>query len=673
MNSSKRLILPPVKEAALITGRLFLTVVMGLALLGFFPATAQADTKPIDLVLGGEGATSWNITNIKPTDNGTNTIELRNIGTEHGFVTIWVSDIVSREGINPESETGNTAEPGELNNYLLLNLSGNLSAGLKLPATINNLPQSVLDPRSIELIPLKAGNTANLTWKWQLPAQTGNDVQGDSISFTINYLLREFTITDVSTVVTANGTFTDNFTVESESGKAEVIITENTTGKTEEGEPLRELWIIDIDKNPSAPSPATTTIGPQYDAGPHGSTFDQPITITLNYDPADIPERARAKDLTIAWWDEDACAWVELAGSTVDTLNNIISAPVTHFSRYTIISPVPPPPPPPSRGEGGSPSPRPQPPKPPIVEEVKEEKKEVVETALETNMLGDERRVKTEADGTLREPLTLSDPDGHFVIEVDTGSKITSSDGTPVTRLELSVFKESMTFPGDIVILSPIYKVTGYINELEIPRINFTPPARLTILYDPRDLLENAFPPFVAYYTVEQGLVSIDPPPGSTVEIGKAKAQISHASLFVVAAKLVPPPPPLPPKFAVSNLTINPRQGKLGQSVIISLEIANEGEIAGSYQLQLKIDGIVRIIKEITIAAKSREKVSFEIGNLSVGRHRVEMAGLSGNFITVSTAVIPLTPGIDWFTLDLSIGGGVCAGLLALYLFRRKL
>ncbi len=54
MNSSKRLILPPVKEAALITGRLFLTAVMGLALLGFFPATAQADTNPVDLVLGGE-------------------------------------------------------------------------------------------------------------------------------------------------------------------------------------------------------------------------------------------------------------------------------------------------------------------------------------------------------------------------------------------------------------------------------------------------------------------------------------------------------------------------------------------------------------------------------------------------------------------------------------------
>ncbi|MFC1934513.1 hypothetical protein ACFLWC_07365, partial [Chloroflexota bacterium] len=288
-------------------------------------------------------------------------------------------------------------------------------------------------------------------------------------------------------------------------------------------------------------------------------------------------------------------------------------------------------------------------------------------------MLGDEQQVETEADGTLREPLTLTDPDGHFIIEVDRGSKITSSDGVPITRLELSLFEESIAFPDDIVILSPIYKVTGYINGLETPRINFDPPAKLTILYDPRDLPENVFPPFVAYYTADQGLVTIEPPPGSTVEIGEAKAQISHASLFVVAAKLVPPPPPLPPRFKVGNLTINPTQGKIGQPVIINLEIANDGETAGSYQLQLKIDGIVRLVKEITLAAKSSETVSFKIGNLSLGRHQVEVAGLSGNFRIVSTAILPIRPGIDWFTLDLGIGAGVFAGLLALYLFRKKL
>ncbi len=643
--------------------RLLIAVIIGSALVGFLPARVQADDgNPVNLELDGEGATPWNITNIQPTDNGTEVVTLHNAGSADGFVTIWLSDIVSNEGINPESETGDTAEPGELTAHLLLGLSGNrLGTNLNLPITTNRFPQSASDADYIEVIPLKTGETVDLQWEWDLPAETGNEVQGDNISFTINYLLRECEITDVSEVVSANGTFTEEVTVTPEGTRAEITIEEGTKGMTEEGEPLSEIWIMEIDKEPSAPSEDTTTVGFHYDAGPHGAYFDRPITLTFTYGPNDIPERARAEDLVIALWDKDAGKWVELEGCTVDPVTNTITAEVSHFRRYTIISPLPPPPTP-------RPGPYPEPPPPDVGEE-----EEAVKTVLETNMLGDERRVETEADGTLREPLTLTDPNSHFVIEVDSGNKITSSDGIPVTRLELSVFEESIALPGDIVILSPIYKVTGYINGLEIPRINFDSPAKLTILYDPGDLPENVFPPFVAYCTVDQGLMPIEPPPGSTVEIGKAKAQISHALLFVVAAKLVPPPPPLPPKFEVSNLIINPRQGKMGQPVIISLEIANDGETVGSYQLQLKIDGIVRIIKEITLAAKSSETVSFEIHNLSVGKHEVKVAGLGENFRIVSTAVLSPKSAIDWLTLDLSIGAGVCAGLLALYLLRRRL
>ena len=84
-----------------------------MTVLGFSSATANADPNPVDLELGGAGATPWNITDIQPSDSGTRTVELRNIGSRHGFVTIWVSGIVSHEGENPESETGDTAEPGE--------------------------------------------------------------------------------------------------------------------------------------------------------------------------------------------------------------------------------------------------------------------------------------------------------------------------------------------------------------------------------------------------------------------------------------------------------------------------------------------------------------------------------------------------------------------------------
>ena len=663
--------------------RLMLAVVVGLSLLGFLPSAAQAQPNPVDLELGGAGATSWNIFNVHPTESGTKTVELRNVGSQDGFITIWISDVFNNEGLNPESETGDTAEPGELDDYLLFNLSADgLCSNLNLPAKIGNLPHTVLGPDFIEIIPLKAGETVNLQWTWELPAGTGNAAQGDSISFTINYLLRECSITDVSSVVTANGTFTETVTAESETGEGKITIAQDTVGQTETGDPVSEIWLIKIDKAPPPTPPPHTTIVNLYDAGPDGTTFDQPITITLHYDdPEDIPAGAREKNLTIALWDKNTGSWVTLVGSTVDTKNNIISAPISHFRKYGIAAYIPPPPP--SEDWGlGIPLPLPSPPPPtppplplPPVEELPPTPPEEVVTPefpLEINMLGREITVQIEADGTLREPLTLTDAGGNFVVEVDSNAKITGSDGILLSRIELTTVEESIVKPEDTVILSPVYKLTGYIDGAETPRINFNPQARLTVSYNPDDLPENTFPPFVAYYTAELGLAPIGEPPDSVVEIGKAKAQISYASLFVVAAKLAPPPPPLPAKFGVGSLTINPGQAPLGQPIVISLTIANEGETEGSYELYLKIDGIIRTVKEVTLPAKSSRLVSFEVSNLAVGTHRVTVAGLLGQFKTVSTAVLPAKSPIDWFTLDLSIAGAVVIGFLLLYLFKLR-
>ena len=131
-----------------------------------------------------------------------------------------------------------------------LNLTATgLTTNINLPAIISDLPQSAAAPNGIEIIPLKAGGTINLTWKWELPTQTGNDAQGDSISFTINYLLRECNITDVSGVVNADGIFTQGVTANSESDKGKLTISEGTTGKTAENQPLSDCLLY------TSPSP----------------------------------------------------------------------------------------------------------------------------------------------------------------------------------------------------------------------------------------------------------------------------------------------------------------------------------------------------------------------------------------------------------------------------------
>ncbi|MCP4610444.1 MAG: DUF11 domain-containing protein, partial [Planctomycetes bacterium] len=55
--------------------------------------------------------------------------------------------------------------------------------------TLGNLPQSDFDSDYLAITPLDIGETATINWKWELPIETGNDVQGDRLSFTINYSL----------------------------------------------------------------------------------------------------------------------------------------------------------------------------------------------------------------------------------------------------------------------------------------------------------------------------------------------------------------------------------------------------------------------------------------------------------------------------------------------------
>jgi len=167
--------------------RLLLALLIGLTSVAFLPS--PADAAIIDLELGGAGATSWNITCIAPGDNGTETVYLQNVGTRNGFVTIWISNITEVDkdyGVNDPNAT--------LDTHLLFDITcQRLSTTITLPGTIYHLPQDAGD-KSLNITPLNAGDNVTLVWEWQFPeiGEQQNDAQGDSLSFTINYMLEEF-------------------------------------------------------------------------------------------------------------------------------------------------------------------------------------------------------------------------------------------------------------------------------------------------------------------------------------------------------------------------------------------------------------------------------------------------------------------------------------------------
>ena len=372
--------------------RLFLAVIIGVVLLGSLPTAVQAQPDPVDLELGGEGATGWSEANIMPGDIGSFTVTLRNTGSEDGFVIIWVSDIDSGEGTNPESET-DTSGDGELDKYLQFNLSstpsGRLSTELlSLPATIDNFPQSVSDPDYIRISPLDAGDEVTLGWEWELPPETGNDAQGDTLSFTINYLLEEFPpppppppppagggggpvvhrcyldidmlgeITTLRITCCSNKVLKDY--VPTDPDEVHFLVIELDTavfcGESPGCGKYPEIIVMSLVEEPPPAPEGVAIVGSVYDFTGYWDkdrrevcplvTLDPPITVILSYDPGELPEDAFSP--VVAYYDEEEGCWVVLPPDTgrVAEIGKVTGL-ADHFSLFTILAELPPPPPPP--------------------------------------------------------------------------------------------------------------------------------------------------------------------------------------------------------------------------------------------------------------------------------------------------------------------------------------
>jgi len=117
-----------------------------------------------------------------------------------------------------------------------------------------------------------------------------------------------------------------------------ITIPDGVTALDGEGNPLTDVEFVAIESAPD-PSEDASIIGLPYQLEPDGATFDPPVTLTWNYDPADIPDGVAEEELLIAYYDEGAGEWQELE-SSVNPETNTITAPVGHFTTFTVIAPL---------------------------------------------------------------------------------------------------------------------------------------------------------------------------------------------------------------------------------------------------------------------------------------------------------------------------------------------
>jgi len=88
-----------------------------------------------------------------------------------------------------------------------------------------------------------------------------------------------------------------------------------------------------------------------------------------------------------------------------------------------------------------------------------------------------------------------------------------------------------------------------------------------------------------------------------------------------------------PTEFIASDLDINPIEVTIGEIVTVSVLLSNTGDLSGSHEVSLLIDGEVAQTKGITLDSGEMQEISFEVTPDTAGEFQVAIDGLSGSYV----------------------------------------
>ncbi|MBA7558398.1 hypothetical protein ES708_00001 [subsurface metagenome] len=135
--------------------------------------------------------------------------------------------------------------------------------------------------------------------------------------------------------------------------------------------------------------------------------------------------------------------------------------------------------------------------------------------------------------------------------------------------------------------------------------------------------------------------------------------------------------------FSSSDLSIVPSEVDIGEGVTISIAITNIGDLAGSYALMLRIDGVAEEIKKITLDAGASEEVVFTTAEDVAGSYSVEVDGLKSSFTVKEKPALPTAPPpeeappeakppVPWPLIGGIFGGAILIAAVVIYWLWRR-
>ncbi len=277
--------------------------------------------------------------------------------------------------------------------------------------------------------------------------------------------------------------------------------------------------------------------------------------------------------------------------------------------------------------------------------------------------------------------------DGFVNIDIAKGVLAQTKDKTQLKSIKIVAVDSPAELPSGFLLVGKVFEITP-------DGATFTPGITLTLTYDAAETPEGT--------DINSLSIMVYNPATSKWEslasiLDKAKSSVSttieHFSIYTLASKKTVPPPttpvyiPLPAKFSIANISIDPATGTISSAsnniVIVSTKVSNTGEKAGDYELVLKINGISEEARTVTVGAGASEVVSFTVSRSEPGEYEVEINGQKASFTVQETVPATTTPGIpvgpppekkgtNWGLIGLAAAGIAAVGVgVVLWLKRR--
>jgi hypothetical protein len=108
-------------------------------------------------------------------------------------------------------------------------------------------------------------------------------------------------------------------------------------------------------------------------------------------------------------------------------------------------------------------------------------------------------------------------------------------------------------------------------------------------------------------------------------------------------------------------LTISRTELTIGEETNVSVVVTNTGDVAGSYTVTFRLDGVAVSVREVHVPAHAAQTVGYDAPCKVPGVFAVDVNGQAVSFtVKAWAAPPPKAPGKDWWLI-----GGIIAAVIA--------